>query len=61
MKIHTELINALIRPNPPLKPTRQPMTNGVTVKQDVSQIKSINPIVSNIIYSPIHYTLTLTD
>lgn len=41
MKIHTELINALIRPNPPLKPTRQPIINGIIVKLRVIKTQVI--------------------
>jgi hypothetical protein len=55
-KIDTELKSAFIRPNPPLKPTRQPIINGAIVKLSVIKIQIIYPIVTIIIYSPIHYT-----
>jgi hypothetical protein len=40
-KIDTELKSAFIRPNPPLKPTRQPITNGAIVKLSVIKIQII--------------------
>jgi hypothetical protein len=48
--------------SPPAKGlAKQPIKKGIAVKPSVIKIQTINPIVSNIVYSPIHYTLTLND